>query len=159
MAAREFMLLSARSARRLTAVSATAVALGTVSLAAIPAAQAAPGAAARVASPAAHRVLPAKVVTCRAGVVLRFPHPITSVGKVRCTRRVPRIAMLVRIIRNGVTVRSRIFRRSFGSSLFGAVSMRCRRGFFEARIDVKVTLPSGRVLRGAFHTRTIRVRC
>jgi hypothetical protein len=160
MAAREFMLRSALSARRLTAVSAMAVALSTISLAAIPAAQAAPtGPSARIAAPAGKQLLPAKSVSCRIFVTLRFPHPIASVGQVRCSHRVPRITMLVRLIRNGITIRSHVFSKSFVSSIAGAVSIRCRRGFYQAKVNARVRLLSGRVLTGAAHTRTIRVRC
>lgn len=161
MAAPGFLLGQARNARRLAAVAAAAVALSGASLAALPAAQAAGtgahGMAVRAHSPVG--AAPARVITCKIAVILRFPHPLTATGRLRCSGQVRRITIDVQIFRNSRLVRSRAFTRSFVRSVAGTISARCRSASYQAKVFGKVRLKSGRVLFGHARTRQVRVSC
>jgi hypothetical protein len=164
MAAPGFLLRAGRSARRLTGVSVLTAALGAASLAALPAAQAAAGTPARgsvtrTASIPGQRAIPARAIRCKIGVTLVFPHPITAVGVVKCSGRVARIALRVRIFRGSNVVSSRGFTKTNVRTLKGATSAGCRAGSFWARADGKVKLFSGHILTGHASTRRIRIRC
>jgi hypothetical protein len=163
MAAPGFLLGKARNARRLAAVAAAAVALSGASLAALPAAQAAAGTVAHGTAVRAHSPVgatPARVITCKIAVTLRFPHPLTATGRLRCSGQVRRITIDVQIFRNSRLVRSRAFTRSFVRSVAGTISAHCRSASYQAKVFGKVRLKSGRVLFGhARRTRQVRVSC
>jgi hypothetical protein len=161
MAAPGFLLGQARNARRFAAVAAAAVALSGASFAALPAAQAA-GSGARGMVVLAHSPMgatPARVITCKIGVVLRFPHPLTATGRVRCSGQVRRITIDVRIFRNSRLVRSRAFTRSFTRSVAGTISARCISATYQAKVFGKVRFKSGRVEFGHTRTRQVTVSC
>ena len=161
MAAPGFLLGQARNARRLAGVAAGAVAHRGASLAALPTALAAGtgahGLVIRAHSPVG--ATPARVITCKIRVILRFPHPLTATGRLTCSGQVRRITIDVRIYRNSRLVRSRAFTRSFTRSVAGTISARCISASYQAKVFGKVRLKSGRVLFGHARTRQVRVSC
>ncbi len=164
MAAPGFLFRTARGGRRLTAVSAMTAALGAASLAAVPAALAAPATAAhaavtRTAASPGHRMLPARAVRCKIGVTLRFPHPVTAIGSVKCSGQVQRITVRVQLFRNSSRIKNRSFTRTNLRGLAGETSVACRAGSYWARAVGKVVTRGGHVLSGQSVTRRVRVRC
>ena len=163
MAAPRLVSRPARIARRFTGVSAVATMLGASSLAVLPATYASAGTephgtVMRLAVPAGQRVQ-ARVITCKILVTLRFPHPVSAIGAVKCSGRVRRIALKVLLVRNSFLIRHQVFTKSNVRTLKGVVSARCRRGTYQAKVNGAVRLRGGRILTGRAITRRIRVRC
>jgi len=163
MAAPRLVHRSARIVRRLAGISAVATTLGAVTLAVLPPTYASAGTAShgsvlRLAAPAAQRA-EARVITCKILVTLRFPHPVTAIGVVKCSGRVPRIALKVRLFRNFFLIRHQVFSKADVRTLKGDVSAPCRRGTYQAKVNGAVRLRGGRILTGHAITRRIRVRC
>jgi hypothetical protein len=163
MTAKRSVSRSARTVRRFTGISAVATTLGAILFAVLPATYASAGTqphgtVMRLAAPAGQRA-EARVITCKILVTLRFPHPVTAIGVVKCSGRVPRIALKVRLFRNFLLIRHHVFTKGDVRTLKGVVSAPCRPGTYQARVNGAVRLRGGKILTGRAITRRIRVSC
>lgn len=158
-----FLLRTARSARRLTAVAAAAAAITAGAAGAAPAAQAAshPAVARHAVSRAAagHQMIPARVITCRIHIIIRFPHPLNATGKLICSRRVARITLRVTIFRGRIPVHSRAFTRTGVRGLIATIGATCVTGRYRATAVGRVRTRTGKLLTGSAATRRVRVIC